>query len=282
MEKHTEQRKVRSGAVREPHEDVWNVFQTIAGLCFQMEKAHSFDAVRELLRAAATSFGASFYLFGIRTGRNISPPQQRVITNYPEAWQLYYDKQGAFAFDPVLNKALQFVGTFRWDGLHRDERQMALRRQSIANGMEFGFSCSDRGPQWSFAILSFCGDRRIAPEAEQWEATAAGTALLAATANKAVSRIIEAKNARGGIHGEALTETELKSLELMAAAMTAEQAAVVLKVRPRTVRYYLDRAAEKLGVETRREAVMMALAQGIIDTRHFPNAGFGHDAKLHG
>lgn len=259
-----------------------NIEQAVAGLCFQMEKAHSFDAVRELLRAAAKCFGASFYLFGIRTGRNISPPQQRVITNYPEAWQLYYDEQGAFGFDPVLSKALQFVGTFRWDGLHSDERQMALRRQSITNGMEFGFSCSDRGPHWSFAILSFCGDQHIAPEAEQWEATAAGAALLAATANKAVSRIIETTNARGGINGEALSETERRCLELMAEARTAEQAAGILNVRPRTVRYYLDRAAEKLGVETRKEAVMTALAQGIIDTRHFPNAGFGHETKRHG
>jgi Response regulator containing a CheY-like receiver domain and an HTH DNA-binding domain len=61
---------------------------------------------------------------------------------------------------------------------------------------------------------------------------------------------------------------------MMAEAMTAKQAAAVLGVQPRTVRYYLDRAAEKLGVNTRREAVLKALADGIIDTRKFPLAGF--------
>lgn len=246
-----------------------------------MERARSFNAVSDLLRSAAASFGASFYLLGIRTGRNISPPQQKVLTNYPETWQRYYDEHSGYAFDPVVNKAFQFVGTFRWEGLHRDERQMALRRQSISNGMEFGFSCSDRGPEGSFGILSFCGDQRIAPEPEQWEATASVAALLAATGSKALCRIIEAKSDRG-VRGEALSDTERKCLEMMAAAMTAEEAAVALKVRPRTVRYYLDRAAEKLGVETRKEAVMKALAEGIIDIRQFPNAGFGHNTKARG
>jgi DNA-binding CsgD family transcriptional regulator len=259
-----------------------DLLQTIAGLCFQMEKAQSFDAVRDLLRSAATSFGASFYLFGIRTGRNISPPQQKVITNYPEPWQRYYDEHGAYAFDPVINKAFQFVGTFRWDGLHHDERQLALRRESVRNGMDFGFSCSDRGPEHSFGILSFCGQQRIAPTLEDWDATASAAALLAATTNKAVSRIIEARNERKAEHGEQLSDTERKCLEMMACAMTAEQAAAALKVRPRTVYYYLDRAAEKLGVTTRREAVMKALAEGIIDLRQFPKAGFGHDKKVRG
>jgi DNA-binding CsgD family transcriptional regulator len=256
-----------------------DLLHSTAEFCLQMEQAPSEPVVRAILLSATPVFGADFFTFGMRTGKTVSPPQQIVISNYPKPWQRYYDEQGAFAFDPVINRAFQSAGAFRWDGLHRDERQLALRREAVRNGMTYGFSCSDRGPDASLAILSFCGERPIASEAVHWEATAAAAALLAGTTSRAMTRIIQAMNAAKAL-AQSLSEAERKCLEMMAAAMTARQAAAVLKVKPGTVRYYLDRAAEKLGVETRREAVMKALAEGIIDTRQFPNAGFGQDTEL--
>jgi LuxR family transcriptional regulator, quorum-sensing system regulator LasR len=272
---------VKCGRKSDLYEQMPELLHSIAELCFETEKAQSLNAVRSNLRSAADVFGASFFLFGMRTGKRVSPPAQIIISDYPKAWQKYYDEQGAFAFDPVVNRAFQSVGAFRWDGLHYDERQLALRRESVRNGMTYGFSCSDRGPETSMAILSFCGDRPFAPEPDEWERMAASVSLLASTTNKAVSRIVENRDGRSKVFGQALSEAERKSLEMMAGAMTARQVADVLKVQPGTVRYYLDRAAEKLGVETRREAVMKALAEGIIDIRQFPNAGFGPDTELH-
>jgi LuxR family transcriptional regulator, quorum-sensing system regulator SolR len=257
------------------------MLHAIAELCVEMEKAPSETAVRGVLRSAAQVFGASFYLFGIRTGRNISPPQQKVLSSYPDAWQHYYDRQRAYAFDPVVNKAFQSVGTFRWDGLHHDERQLALRRESIRHGMEFGFSCSDRGPEGSLAILSFCGDRPLIPNPGDWERAAAAAALLASATNKAMTRLLEAASRRSPVFGRGLSEAERKALTLIATGATFKRAAQALGVKPRTVRYYLDRAAEKLGAATRKEAVLKALADGIIDTREFPPAGFGREPEDH-
>lgn len=236
-----------------------------------MERTRSRGAVRERLKEAVSAVGVAFVLFGMRTGRSIAPPRQIVITTYPKAWQDYYDLNRAFAFDPVINKAFQVEGAFRWDGLHHDERQLALRTESVRNGMEFGFSCSDRGTDGSMAILSFCGDRPIAPSPDQWEQVSAAAVLLASVTNKAVTRIIETS---AKALGKALSTSELKALEVIAAGNTGKQAAALLGVKPRTIRYYLDRAAEKLGVETRKEAVLKAVADGIVDTRKFPPAGF--------
>lgn len=258
-----------------------DLLHSTAEFCFQMDQAPSEQAVREVLRAAAPVLGADFFLFGMRTGKSVSPPVQIVISNYPKPWQRYYDEQGAFAFDPVILRAIQAPGSFRWDGLHRDERQLALRRESVRNGMTYGFSTADHAPDRSFAILSFCGERPLAPEPEQWEASAASAALLASTTNRAVTRIILARNAANSALTQPLSDAERHALELMASAMTADEAASVLRVQPRTVRYYLDRAAEKLGVESRKEAVMKALAEGIIDLRHFPPAGFERHSELH-
>ena len=259
-----------------------DVVYTIAELCFEVEKAQSITAVRKNLVAAADVFGASYFLFGMRTSRRISPPGQIIISNYPQPWRQYYDGQGAFAFDPVVHKAFQSEGTFRWDGLHQDERQLALRRESIRNGMEFGFSCSDRGPEGSLVILSFCGARPIAPEPELWQRTAGSASLLASTAIKSVCRIVEARDGQSKVFGQSLNEAERRALEMMAGAMTTTEIAAAMNVQPCTVRYYLDRAAEKLGVDTRKEAVLKALAEGIVDPRHFPDTPFGQETELHG
>jgi DNA-binding CsgD family transcriptional regulator len=116
---------------------------------------------------------------------------------------------------------------------------------------------------------------------ELWEQTAAAATLLASTTNRTVSRIVEPRTGRSTVFGQELSDAERKSLQMMAAAMTAKEAAAVLKVQPRTVRYYLNRAAAKLGVESRKEAVLKALAEGIIDLRHFPPAGFEQHSELH-
>ncbi len=248
-----------------------DLLRATAEICIQIDKARSRAEVRDILKPAASIVGAVFVLFGMRTGRSITPPRQIVITTYPKAWQEYYDANKAYTFDPVINKALQGEGAFRWDGLHHDERQVALRRESVRNGMEFGFSCADRGTDGSMAILSFCGDRPIAPSTEQWEQVSAGVVLLTSVTNKAVTRILEAS---AKTFGKALTASELRALEVLASGSTGKEAAAILGVKPRTIRYYLDRAADKLGVESRKEAVLKAVADGIVDTRQFPPAGF--------
>lgn len=248
-----------------------DLLHSIAEVCISIEQARSRGAVKEALKVAVPAFGTSFVLFGMRTGRSVAPPRQIVITTYPKAWQDYYDTNDAYRFDPIINKAFQTEGAFRWDGLHHDERQLALRRESVRNGMNYGFSCADRGPDGSMAILSFCGNYPIAPDSADWEQVAAAAVLLASVTNKALTRIVEA-GAKS--YGKALSKMELEALQLIASGKTARQAAERLGVKPRTIRYYLDRVAEKLGIESRKEAVLKAVAEGIVDPREFPPAGF--------
>ena len=251
-----------------------DVIQTIAERCVQIQKASSWTEARGCLQSFAEALGASYFLFGVRTGKRISPPEQVIVSNYPKAWQNYYDGHGAFAYDPVFLKSLQMSGTFRWDGLHKDEKQLLLRQESIRNGMEFGISCPDLGADSSMAILSFCGNKPIATEHTDWETFATSVALYTATTHKVIVRIIENRRAQQAKSAAPLTESEARALELMAGGNTLEEAATDMRVTERTVRYYLDRAAVKLGVPTRKEALLKALAGGIIDVRRFPTAGF--------
>ncbi len=251
-----------------------DILHTTADLCLQLDQPRRLSSVRDVLGRSTKLFGATFFMFGMRTGKNISPPAQIVLSNYPKRWQAYYDSQQAHRFDPIFNFGMTATGPFRWEGRHFTPNQMALRELSVTCGMAFGFSCTDRGADGSIALLSFCGGRPIATEPNLWERTSTSASMLAGAAHRALIRLTMARIARADLSKQPLSESELKAMEMTASAMTAEQVAQVLGVQGGTVRYYLDRAAAKLGVETRKEAVTKALAEGLIDIRNFPQAGF--------
>jgi DNA-binding CsgD family transcriptional regulator len=250
------------------------ILHTTGELCFQLDHAQSIEQVRMALKKAANIFDASFFFVVLRSGKSISPPVQLVITNYPKRFQQYFDQQRAIEFDPIVMHALTTTGAFRWDGKYRTERELALQQECIACGMEFGFSCADRGPEGSALLLCFCGSKPIAPELEDWNQTASASVMLASLAHRTLTRIARRGASTRSRGASRLTIAELQTLQMTASAMTGAQVATELGVKPETVRYYLRRAAEKLGVSSCKAAVAKALAEELVDGRNFPRVGF--------
>lgn len=250
-----------------------------AELCFKLDHAQSIDQLRAALKAAAQLFDASFFFVVFRSGKTVSPSVQLVVTDYPKRFQQYFDEQRAIEFDPIVLHALSTTGAFRWDGRYRSERELALQRECIACGMEFGFSCADRGPKGSQLLLCFCGSKPIAPGPDDWAQTASASVMLASVAHRTFIRIARGSASPASSEKSRLTTAELQALQMTASAMTARQVAAMLGVKPVTVRYYLARAAEKLGVAGSREAVAKALAQGLVDTSVLPMVGFSESAS---
>lgn len=248
-------------------------------LCFQLDHAQSIEQVRAVLKQATSVFETSFFFVVYRSGKSISPPVQLVITTYPKRFQQYFDKQRAIEFDPIVMHALTTTGAFRWDGKYRTERELALQRECIACGMEFGFSCGDRGPDGSQLLLCFCGKKPIAQDPDDWSQTASASVMLASLAHRTLIRIAKRGASEASKGKSKLTTAELQALQMTASAMTAKQVGALLGVKPETVRYYLSRAAEKLGVSNGREAVAKALADGLVETRIFPMVGFSESAS---
>jgi DNA-binding CsgD family transcriptional regulator len=258
---------------------VSRILHGTAELCFQLDQAQSVEQMRAALKSASALFDASYFFVVYRSGKAIGRPVQLVITDYPRRFQRYFDEQRAIEFDPIVMHALTVTGAFRWDGLYRSERELALQRECVACGMEFGFSCGDRGPDGSQLLLCFCGKRPIAPAPEDWERAASASAMLAAVAHRTFIRIAR-RSASPALKGKSrLTAAELQALQMTASAMTAKQVAAMMGVKPVTVRYYLDRAAHKLGVKSGKEAVAQALAEGLVDVRVFPRVGFAQSAS---
>lgn len=63
----------------------------------------------------------------------------------------------------------------------------------------------------------------------------------------------------------ALTNREIETLTWAARGKTSEEIATILGLRKRTVDFHLDNARNKLGAETRVQAVVKAASSGLID-----------------
>lgn len=60
-----------------------------------------------------------------------------------------------------------------------------------------------------------------------------------------------------------ITEREMDVLRCLVAGMTNKEIAATLKISPRTVKFHLDNLYSKLGVNTRTEAAVIAINQGL-------------------
>jgi len=64
--------------------------------------------------------------------------------------------------------------------------------------------------------------------------------------------------------GERLTVRELEILELIAQGQSAKEAAIALRIMPRTVECHLDAVRMKLGARNRTHVVAIAIGAGIL------------------
>lgn len=254
------------------HRQQMDALHAIADLCLQAERAENQTAVREALRSAGEVFRADFFLFSMKAGQGLEDVPDVLLTNCPKRWMRWYDHNGAAAFDPVFEQASKFGAPFRWDCLYVSSQQKSLQIESQQCGMIFGCSASDRLHDGSAAILSLSGRYPIAVQAGEWERCAEGLTLLVGALQRRVSRMLRARRPN---LADRLTEAERRCLAIMAAGATMAEAGERLGLRPRTVRYYLDRAAEKLDVDTPKDAILRAVALGLVNRNGLPALQFG-------
>jgi len=93
-----------------------------------------------------------------------------------------------------------------------------------------------------------------------------GGAVLDAAATEIVLGRVRGNSADEGVHGgdDALTAREFEVLRLAAAGDSNRKIGTKLQLSPRTVEAHMHRVFQKLGVESRTEAVVVAARRGLI------------------
>jgi DNA-binding CsgD family transcriptional regulator len=178
-----------------------------------------------------------------------------IFTIHPPAEVVEHDAQSPFANHPFTLRARASPQPFlmsdvrRAMGLEGDDRWWAMMPESL-NGMDgIVVPIYDQGAlAWCAAFAGREPDFSAAAQATMSAAVQAGYALYL--------ELLDPKTARSR-----LSERESDCLRLLAEGMSDADIGAALGIAPRTVRYHLGNAKQKLGVATRIQAVARSLGR---------------------
>lgn len=199
------------------------------------------------------------------TFRTVVPPGlplQVFVDGGPDGFRDLYDSELGFANDPVLKKAMTSIVPFVLsDAIDEDDREtVALMRHCHRLGINDGLVVPLHGPRASHGMLSLLGPGPMSASPQQRETLAQQAQWPALKMFNQMTAAVG--TAHQGNARKQLTQRQQEALRLAADGKVLSEIATALKVHPSTARYLVARAADKLGVETRIEAIVRMSALG--------------------
>jgi DNA-binding CsgD family transcriptional regulator len=246
-----------------------------------------FDLLQEFIERAdratdvgtlAASFERSIATLGFRSFACCShvdpllPPRRAVVMyTYPEEWVRSFSERKLFNVDPVFKRADATMRPFFWDsGEFRadlTEQQQAILAEASAHGIAHGYTVPIHlpGPRGACpASCSVVADESLAEQPTKYVVQLMAYFLYDAAIRLSEAVIREAESSTGRPATIELSNRERQCLELVAQGKSDWVAGKLLGISERTVHNHIERAKRRLGVTTRVQAIVHALATGQI------------------
>jgi DNA-binding CsgD family transcriptional regulator len=188
------------------------------------------------------------------------PPRAVMLHTYPAEWIPIYSEMQFYEIDPVFMRAERTRLPFFWDVADfRDELTTAqqeifaeAKRLGIANGYTVPFHSADS----LGALRASCS---VIPDSASIDPqTYFSVRLMASYLYEAASRDVTSHQPR--LPASTLSRRELQCLEFAAQGKSDWVVGKLLNISERTVHNHIENAKRRLGVVTRVQAVVHALA----------------------
>lgn len=233
----------------------------VAQICLELDRPQSTDSLKRHLDRVAAIFQTPNYVLGVRGAVNGRPVEAK-LTNYPQEWQEYYDKNNLHFVNPYIRRANDAFGAFRWDDVKTNEKEEEYKVKLAQYGMVHGMVCTVKTLDSFMGLVIFNGKDPLPRHA--WQEQSLAVNLFCNAATRASAYCLKKPRIESKSPAIQLSAAEKNCLELSARGLTARQVGVELGIPERTVRHHMDVSARKLNVRTRREALAEALSQGLI------------------
>lgn len=230
--------------------------------------AKSTDELNEILRAYFEKLGITSFAFTYYSYHPNSMHKLKYDYASPTylLWHKHYISEGYEDIDTTLDQVYQTSLPVFWD--LKDQlknattpREKKMREDSIAYGVERGFSIPVHGPQEDFAILVITqmkGQTSLAdPRFIQYELFSIAYYFYSYL-QKLLFKKLTANNTT------VLNERELQCLMLLAKQYSTRAIADALNITERTVNFHIQRLNKKLGTKNKYQSVIKALNSGMI------------------
>lgn len=213
----------------------------------------------------ARGLGFDQVLFGVVNSRHTRFEAAFLRSNYSENWRERYDRNGFAYVDPTVSHCLASTTPIVWQpGTFASSVQQAeLYEEASAHGIRSGATMPIHGPQGEFGVISFASDAR--PDVAAQRAMSEALPMLSLVRDYAFA-------SSGRFRDEAappeeaprLTRRELEVLQWVMAGKSSWEIARITSCSEATVNFHLANVRQKFDVNTRQQAVVKAIAMGMI------------------
>ena len=236
------------------------------------------NAVEDLLTSIQTADGPSsvwdtaagfFGSFGLDRiiYLDVGPLRERVMTTMPEAWMAHYTERNHARIDPFIRycaASLAPVGTgidYLDEHSYLDARERGFIREAAETGFRSGMSCMIRvkGPMgaagWNLGSTM--------PRHELEKILARHGDILRLAAHLSHEKLAQSDSS-AEMAAPVLSPRETECLQWLAAGLRTKEIADRMGIRPITVELHFRNARNRLGAQTREQALARAIASGLL------------------
>lgn len=208
--------------------------------------------------------GFEYFLYGAQSVRDSGSGAQFLLHGCLEEWRNRYHAQGYEQIDPLISYSeRRFVPLFWNDEFYIRANAATLYAEASAFGLNSGIAVPLHGLSGKVAFVSLTSNSYAIENECNIVATMGNAQLFACYLHEAYQNI-EVENCAATRDGKPLSTRERECLQWAAAGKTSWEIARILNLAERTVVFHLSNATEKLGAINRRQAVVRAIARGLI------------------
>lgn len=216
------------------------------------------------LFALGRDHGFEQVLFGIVPSRHAKLENAFLQSNYSPDWRERYDANKLAYVDPTVSHCLSSTLPIVWaPDTFRSAPERELYEEASAFGVRTGVTLPIHGPGGEFGVISFASDLR--PRADFDRGIRSVMPALSLIRDYAFASSLRLMGeAHGMEQAPRLTPRELEVLKWVMAGKSSWEISRITNCSEATVNFHMANVRQKFNVNTRQQAVVKAIALGLI------------------
>ncbi|QOY92946.1 LuxR family transcriptional regulator [Massilia sp. UMI-21] len=211
----------------------------------------------------ARSQGFDQMIFGVLPSRHVRFENAFTRSNYSSEWRDRYDANGFHYVDPTVVHCVSSTLPLIWaPSTFGSGEPGALYEEASAHGIRSGVTLPIHGPQGELGMISFASDTR--PDAPFERSLLQALPVLSLIRDYAFASSARFRETRTEPELPRLTRRELEVLQWVMVGKSSWEVARITNCSEATVNFHLANVRQKFGVNTRQQAVVKAIAMGLI------------------
>lgn len=234
----------------------------------QLFESKDVNAWSRTLFGLARGHGFEQVLFGMVGSRHAKLESAFIQSNFSPAWRKHYDNRRFAYVDPTVIHCLSSTLPIVWaPETFRTPAQRELYEEACHYGVRTGVTFPIHGPVGEFGVVSFVSDRAPGEDfAREVEEEMPALALIRDYAFASATRFCTEPPPVEPM--PKLTKRELEVLNWVMAGKSSWEISRITNCSEATVNFHMGNVRQKFNVNTRQQAVVKAIAMGLITPDH--------------